>query len=142
MSDVRLTLDAGESAVVGTMVVRNDSDGPVTLTVGGDGPVLREKMIIRAEDATTPALKVYHLVTQMYLDPAAFDALRGPYLALTRELVEAVPSTGVFLADIGEHLAEGDYAAAYRKTFLLLEYEELLAKTTEAKTEGGESSGG
>ena len=138
MSGVKITLDAGESAAVGAMTVRNDNDDAITLTVQGDGPVLREKMIIRAEDATTPALKVYHLVTQMYLDPNAFDTLREPFLRLSRELVESVPSTGVFMADIGEHIAEGDYAGAYRKTFLLLEYEELLAKAAESRSQGSE----
>ncbi len=69
-----LILEAGEKGVIGNMIVENINDAPIQLSVRGSGPVLRDKMIIRQEDATTPCLKVYYMVMTMYLDPGRSTA--------------------------------------------------------------------
>ena len=58
MAVTPLILDPGEKGVVGAMVVENVNDTTIHLSVEGDGPVLREKMIIKPEDAASPALKI------------------------------------------------------------------------------------
>ncbi len=123
-----LALDPGEKGVVGNMMVVNDGEAPVKLTVQGEGPVIREKHIIKACDATTPALKIYYMVMNMYLDPATFEAASKPFLELSRELVTSVPSSGMIMADIGEYMIAGDFRAAFENCFTLLEYEEALEK--------------
>ena len=72
MAEIQLTLAPAERGLVGEMMVANDGDRPVTLTVTGTGPVLHERQIIRAEDANTPALRLYYTVLQIYLDPPSF----------------------------------------------------------------------
>ncbi len=125
-----LVLDPGEKGVVGDMMVVNDGEAPVELTVHGEGAVIREKHIIKADDATTPALKVYFMVMNMYLDPATFEAASKPFLELSRQLVTSVPSTGMIMADIGEYMMAGDFRGAFENCFALLEYEEMLEKAT------------
>jgi len=131
-----LILDAGEKGVIGNMIVENTSDQPVQLSVRGSGPVLRDKMIIRQEDANTPCLKVYYMVMSMYLDPRMFDRSYKPFLEMARELVTAVPSTGLLMADIGEYLLEGDFRSAFGKCFDLLRYEEILEKAAQESQKG------
>ncbi len=123
-----LILDPGEKGTVGNMLVVNDGEAPVRLTVQGEGAVIREKHIIKAGEATTPALKVYYMVMNMYLDPATFEAACKPFLDLSRELVVSVPSTGMIMADIGEYIMAGDFRGAFENCFALLEYEEMLEK--------------
>lgn len=123
-----IVLDPGEKGVVGDMMVVNDGEAPVELTVLGEGAVIREKHIIKARDATTPALKIYYMVMNMYLDPAIFETASKPFLDLSRELVTSVPSTGMIMADIGEYIMAGDFRGAFENCFALLEYEEILEK--------------
>ncbi len=125
---VALFLDPGEKGIVGDMTVVNDGEAPVKLTVRGEGVVIREKHVIKDEEATTPALKVYYMVMNMYLDPATFEAACKPFLELSRQLVTSVPSTGMIMADIGEYMMAGDFRAAFESCFALLEYEEVLEK--------------
>lgn len=136
MEATTLILDAGEKGVIGNMIVENVNDAPIQLSVRGEGPVLRDKMIIRPEDATTPCLKVYYAVMTMYLDPRTFDRSYKPFLDMCRELVTAVPSTGLLMADIGEHLLEGDFRSAFLKCFDLLRYEEILEKAARESRKG------
>lgn len=123
-----LVLDPGEKGVVGNMMVANDGEALVKLTVWGEGAVIREKYIIKADEATTPALKVYYMVMNMYMDPATFEAASKSFLDLSRELVNSVPSTGMIMADIGEYIMAGNFRGAFENCFALLEYEEVLEK--------------
>ena len=137
MSTEVLILDPGETGVVGTMKVTNTGGEAVELAVEGDGPVLRGKLILKAEDAVSPALKVYYMVMCMYLDPAAFDEIGKPFLDLSRELIDAVPSTGLLMSEIAENIVTGDYATAFAMCFELMKYEDVLEKAGHEK-QGGE----
>ena len=125
---IGLILDPGERGVVGSMTVENLGAEPVELAVRGTGAVLRGKMIIRAEDATSPALRVYYVVQSMYIDPATAEAKFRELGGLVEELVNAVPSTGLIAADIGQAVLEGDFLAALSSCLELLRYEEFLEK--------------
>ncbi len=136
MDKVVLTLDPGEKGIVGNMVVENTNDSTIELGVQGDGPILRDKLMIKAEQATSPALKIYYMVMNMYLDPTGFESNYKPFLDLSRELVSEVPSTGMIMADIGEALIGGDYRGAFEKCFELMEYEALLEQAAMEKKQG------
>ncbi len=123
---VLLTLDPGEAGLVGGMVVENIGSEEINLAVRGDGAVIRDKMIIKAEDAVSPALKIYYMVMTMYKDPSLFLTGHKEFLALSRELITAVPSTGMIMADIGENLIIGDFRAAFEACFELMAYEQVL----------------
>ncbi len=126
-----LLLDPGEKGVIGSMVAENTNDSAIQLSIEGDGPVLRGKHIIKAEDAVTPCLKIYYSVMHMYLDPSTFEDAQKPYLELARDLVSNVPSTGLIIADIGENIINGDFRGAFESCFLLLQYEEQLEKSVD-----------
>lgn len=124
-----LSLDPGEKGVVGGMVVENVQNEPIQLAIDGDGPVLRGKMIINRGDAATPALQVYHMTMTMYLEPDRFLTLADDFLELSRQIIDAVPSMGLIMADIGEAVRDGRYKDALDASLQLLEYEEFLAKS-------------
>jgi flagellar biosynthesis regulator FlbT len=134
MEKVNLILDPGEKGLVGKMALTNIGRQAVRLRVQGEGPVLREKQMIRAKQATTPALKVYYMLQNMYLDPSSFEKTSKAFLDLTRELVNQVPSTGMIMSEIGEFLIAGDFKKAFEKSYDLLRYEELLSQTVSGKT--------
>ena len=131
-----LILDPGEKAVVGNMMIENTNEILIELAVEGDGPVLREKMMIKAEDAVSPALKIYYMVMKMYLDPDGFENMHMPFLDLSRELITEVPSTGMIMADIGENLIGGEFRNALDICYLLIQYEHQLENIAIANAKG------
>ena len=126
MDPIVINMEPEEEALIGTMVATNMGDQPATLSVVGAGPVLRRGQIIGVDEAVSPALKIYYLVTAVYMHPPVFAELNAALSALMRELVLEVPTMGEFVADIGEFMAAGDYREAHEKCLELLTYEHAL----------------
>lgn len=137
MAVISLSLDAGEQGVVGNMVVVNTEDRAITLTVTGDGPVLRGKQIIEDKDADTPALKVYCMVTDIYINPGNLQKHREAFTERSNNLIAEIPAAAATIAAISESLIVGDFRGAYEKSFDLLRFEEEI----EEGDDGGQPDG-
>src|SRR5262249_1177911 len=81
---LKVEMKPGERMIIGDCVITN-SDQRTRLLIEGDTPILREKDILTAETATTPARRIYLAVQLMYLsrDPCAHHET---YFALMRDI--------------------------------------------------------
>src|SRR5437763_6754880 len=88
---LKVELKAGERIILGDCVVTN-GDQRTRLLIEGVAPILREKDIMTAERANTPAKRIYLAVQLMY---TSRDAQRHHelYFSLVRNIVQAAPST-------------------------------------------------
>ena len=121
---LKVELKPGERLIVGTAVVRN-GDQRTRLFIEGDAPILREKDILTANTADSPAKKIYLAVQLMYLsqDPSpAQDA----YLKLVKDILAAAPSTFPYVERISNLVLTGFYYKALREAKALIAYEEEL----------------
>jgi flagellar protein FlbT len=119
-----IDLKAGERVVIGEALITNT--GPrARLSIQGDVPILREKDILRPEEADTPCKKLYLALVLMYVsrDPAASEAT---YRDLARQIEEAAPSTGPFLRAINEKITSGGYFRALKEAKKLIQHEAKL----------------
>jgi len=121
-----VSMEPEEEMLIGNMVVTNTGDQAIDLSITGAGPVLRRGQIIDAEQAVSPALRIYHLVTAIYVHPPSFPELSKTLSSLCAELVHDVPTMGEFVADVGECMAVGDYRGAHEKCLDLLAFEQGL----------------
>lgn len=121
-----VSMEPAEEMLIGNMVVTNTGEQAIDLSIMGAGPVLRRGQIIDAKDAISPALRIYHLVTAIYIHPPSFAELSKTLSSLCRELVHDVPTMGEFVADVGECMAVGDYRGAHEKCLDLLSFEQGL----------------
>ena len=121
---LKVELKAGERMILGECLITN-GDQRARLFIEGQAPILREKEIIRLEQADTPAKRIYLAVQIMYTsrDPRQqHDA----YFTLTRELVEAVPSAWPYIQAINDHIMAGAMYKALKSTKALIAYEKEL----------------
>jgi flagellar protein FlbT len=128
---LKVELKPGERFILGDSVITND-DQRTRLFIEGDAPILREKDILRLDDADTPCKKVYLMVQMMYLasDPTQHHEL---YFSLVRDVLEAAPSTGPILDNINNKILTGEMYKALKETRKLIEYErELLGNVKTA----------
>ena len=121
---LKVELKPGERILIGDCVVTN-SDQRTRLLIEGAAPILREKDIMTAERADTPAKRIYLAVQLMY---TARDAQphHELYFSLMRDIIQAAPSTWQIVAAINNHILTGEMYKALKETKKLIAYEEEL----------------
>lgn len=121
---LKVEIKSGERIIVGQTLIRNHGSR-ARLFIEGDAPILREKDIMRAEDADTPCKKVYLMIQMMYLDsdPRRHHDL---YFELIKSVQHAAPTSRSHIDAINELLLTGSYYKALKKAKDLIEYEKEL----------------
>ena len=119
-----IDLKPKERIIIGNAVITNDNQR-TRLHIEGDAPILREKDVLREEDATSPCKRIYFIIQMMYLasDPTE---IYDTYFESIRDVQNAAPSTALLIADISTHILGGHYYKALREAKKLIDYEQEL----------------
>jgi flagellar protein FlbT len=128
---LKVELKTGERVLIGDCVVTNA--GPRTrLVIEGKTPILREKDLMTAEQADTPAKRIYLSVLLMY---TARDPLQhhDTYFALVRDLMQAAPSTRGQIEIINNQILTGEMYKALKQAKQLITYEQELIRNAECR---------
>jgi flagellar protein FlbT len=121
---LKVELKPDERIIIGSAVIRN-GDHRTRFFIEGDAPILREKDILTASTAETPAKKIYLAVQMMYLknDLSSHNEI---YFPLVRDFLSAAPSATPLIADINNRILSGDLYKALRVAKKLIAYEQDL----------------
>lgn len=121
-----IDLKPGEKILIGEAVIINDNQR-TRLNITGDAPILREKDVMKEEDADTPCKKIYFLVQCMYLarDPKEYF---NKYFNQIKEIQRAAPTTSLFFMKINDMILEGHYYKAMKEARELIAHEEELVE--------------
>ncbi len=122
---LKVELKPGERVIIGDCVITN-SDQRTRFLVEGTAPILREKDILTAKTADTPAKRIYLAVQLMYTakDPTAHHDV---YFQLIRDFLQAAPSSMGLIQDINNHILTGEMYKALKTAKKLIAFEtELL----------------
>ena len=87
---LKVELKPGERILIGECVITN-SGHRTRFIIDGKMPIVREKDIMTAEQANTPAKRIYLAILLMYTSRDACEQ-HATYFALVRDLVQAAPS--------------------------------------------------
>jgi len=126
-----IDLKPGEKFLIGDAVITNDNQR-TRLHIEGKSAIMRERDVLKEEDANTPAQKIYFLVQCMYLarNPNLYHA---NYFKLVRELQDAAPTMTILILSINEKIIEGSFYKALREARTLIEYEKELVDHAKSK---------
>ena len=123
---LKVELKPGERLIVGNCVITN-SDQRTRLFIDGKAPILREKDILTAETANSPARRIYFAVQLMYIHEDT-ARLSEDYFKLINEIIQAAPSTIRIVDEINNEILTGQLYKALKAAKKLIQYEqELLA---------------
>jgi flagellar biosynthesis repressor protein FlbT len=128
---LKVELKPGERIFIGECVITND-DQRTRLLIDGTAPVLREKDIMTAERADTPAKRIYLAVQLMYTSREP-QIHHDVYFALIRDIVQAAPSTWPHIEIINNHILRGELYKALKQSRKLIEYEQELFRNAAAR---------
>lgn len=125
---LKIELKPHESIIIGASLITNDGER-TRFYIDGNVPILREKFIMRENEANTPSKRVYFVVQQMYLDKENKE-LQKLYVEYVRDLQNAAPSLIPFIMPINENILNAEYYSAIKNANKLVEKEtELFGET-------------
>jgi len=130
---LKLTLKANEKLIVGRAVLRNGAK-PAEIFIENNIPILRERDILKEEDATSLCRRIYFVVQLMYVDETNLPEYHKAYWDMIRELLPAVPSTKQYIEDISVRVAQADYYHALKTARKLIDYEDELIRSASSAT--------
>ena len=121
---LKVELKPGERILIGDSVITN-GDQRTRFLVDGTAPILRERDIMTADRADTPAKRIYLAVQMMYTsrDPRTHHEV---YFALVRDIIQAAPSTWPHIEAINNHILTGELYKALKEAKKLIAYEQEL----------------
>lgn len=119
-----IDLKPGEKILIGSAVITNDSQR-TRLHIAGDAPILREKDVMKEEEANTPCKRIYFLIQCMYLarNPKIYHE---KYFDMIKEIQAAAPSTSLRFMAINDKILDGGYYKALKEARELIKYEQEL----------------
>jgi flagellar protein FlbT len=117
---LKVELKAGERFILGDCLVTNGNQR-TRLLIEGNTPILREKDIMTAAQANTPAKRIYLAVQLMYTsrDPRLHHET---YFILMRDLVQAAPSAWPHVVAVSNHILAGEMYKALKCAKTLIAY--------------------
>ncbi len=124
-----IDLKPQEKILIGEAVITNSAQR-TRLHIAGDAPIIREKDIMKEEDANTPCKRIYFLIQCMYIarDPKVYHE---KYFKEVEDVQKAAPSCTIFFMQINEHIISGTHYKAMKLAQQLIEHErELLEHVT------------
>jgi flagellar protein FlbT len=122
---LKLSLKPGEKFVLNGAVVQN-GDRRGVLLLQNKASVLREKDIMQADEANTPARRIYFPVMMMYLDEAGAGAFHDEFIRRLQEFMGAITNPNVLAecVNVSKHVLQREYYKALVLCRKLIEYED------------------
>ena len=139
---LKLSLKPGEKFVLNGAVVQN-GDRRSSLLLQNKASVLREKDIMQADEAATPARRIYFPVMMMYLDQANCDAFHDEFVQRLTEFMGAVrnPDMLTDCVNISRHVMIREYYKALMLCRRLIEYEDERLGNVATRLSAGGAAG-
>jgi flagellar protein FlbT len=125
---LKITLKPGEKIIIDGAVIKNGEKAS-TFYIENKATILREKDIMREEDAITYCSKIYFIIQLMYLDGKNMVEYHNIYWKLVQDLVEAVPRATGIVDAISQNILEENYYKALKLAKRLIAFEkEVLSR--------------
>ena len=124
---LKLSLKPGEKFVLNGAVVQN-GDRRGVLILQNKASVLREKDIMQAEDADTPAKRVYLPVMMMYIDESQASTFYDEFVRRLSDFMGATRNAEIMAECVAtsKHVLAREYYKALMSARKLVEYEEKI----------------
>ncbi|WP_417821482.1 flagellar biosynthesis repressor FlbT [Terasakiella sp.] len=133
---LKLNLKKEQKIIINGAVLENKSDRSLSLALLNDAVILRDRDILTAEEASTPAARVYYSLQCAYL----FKEKRIRYVAEAKVFIEdfmvAVPSSKKICEKVLSKIEDEDFYGALRDARKLIDVEaKVLEPLPETETD-------
>lgn len=125
---LKIELKPGERAVLNGVVIEGASDGRTEFVILNRATIMRERHIIKEEDANTPVKRVYFALQMLYIEPAQREAYIPLFKRYTDELQNTLtlPTLKFALEQIVQCAQNEEFYEALKICRAMMETEERL----------------
>ncbi len=118
--------------IIGGAVISN-SNRACELFIENKVPILRQKDIMKEENADSPCRQIYFLIQLMYIDHENLAGYHQTYWELVQQVTKAAPNTLGMIDEISEDIVSNRYYQALKQTRKLIDYEqEVMSNVCES----------
>jgi flagellar protein FlbT len=123
---LKLSLKPGEKFVLNGAVLTN-GDRRVSLVIENKASILRDRDIMQADEANTPAKRIYFPIMMLYLDPDATEQYYEEFVARMSEFMNAITDREALATcvAISRDVLQGQYYKALIKCRQLFDFEQV-----------------
>ena len=122
---LKLSVSRGEKLIINGAVVRNDGD-QANLVFENQAHILRQKDILTADTAVTPAARVYMALQCAYLFPERRDKHLADFENLLGQFIVAAPSAGAIASELRAKAEAGELYLGLKACRKLIDHESEL----------------
>jgi len=98
---LKISLKPRERIIIDGAIIQNGT-ARCDLVVENTVPILREKDILREQDADSPCKRIYFAIQLMYVDEKNLVLHHNTYWKFVRDVINAAPSTLVLIDQISQ----------------------------------------
>lgn len=120
---LKIILKPGEKIILGGAVITN-GNSTTNLIIENSVPILRQKDIMKKEQADSPCKRIYLVIQLMYIDGANLTFHHKTYWTLVKEVIKAAPSTLQIIDRMSSFILGNKYYQALKQAKKLIDYEE------------------
>jgi flagellar protein FlbT len=120
---LKISLKPHERLIIGGAVIANGAS-KTEFMVENKVPILRQSSILSAEQADTPARKIYFVIQLMYVDQEHIKEHHQFYWELVRDFVQALPRSLELIDGINDLILKENYYQALKGARQLIEFEQ------------------
>lgn len=124
----------GDKLIINGAVIEN-SGTHTKLIVHNQAAILREKEILSAEDAQTPAARIYFALQCAYVFPDKAEEYQNKFSDFIEEYLTACPSAAPIAKKVIEQMRAGNLYKALKESQKLIEHEAALVEGLEHEME-------
>ena len=128
---LKITLRPYEKIIIAGAAITNGSH-TTNLLIENKVPVLREKEILKKENANSPASRIYFVVQLMYMDQENLAEHHKLYWNLVNDFIKAAPSALGLIDKINVQILGAQYYKALKFARELIKYEQSIISGTKA----------
>jgi flagellar protein FlbT len=122
---LKIALRPHEKIIIAGAAITNGSSG-TSLIIENNVPILREKDILKEENADSPARRIYFVVQLMYMDQENLALHHQSYWALVRDFLRVAPSALDLIRRTSEYILGAQYYKALKLVRRLIDYEQSV----------------
>lgn len=122
---LKINLKPYEMIIISGAVITNGNKA-ISMLINNKVPILRGKDILKIENATSPASRIYFAVQLMYMDQGNLARYQELYWELVQDFIKAAPTALNLIDEINEQIYCSRYSKALKLAQKLINYEQSL----------------
>jgi flagellar protein FlbT len=122
---LKLSLKPNEKILINGAVIEN-CGGRCELAIHNTASLLRQKDILREENATTPAKRIFFLLQMIYISNEQREQRLALFRQILAEFISASPSSVDLVLEINRLAEASDYYAAMQVCRKLIQHEQRI----------------